>query len=109
MQKIKKGDTVQIIAGRDKGKTGKVLKVFPKEGKLKVEGVFVHQRHLKAGANQNMPNGGKIERPSNISISNVKFYSEKLGKAVRVGFKQNENGEFIRVARGSNGDGAELD
>jgi ribosomal protein L24 len=56
-----------------------------------------------------MPNGGKIERPSNIAISNVKFYSEKLGKAVRVGFKQTDSGEFVRVARGSNGDGAELD
>jgi len=109
MQKIKKGVTIQVIAGRDKGKKGKVLKVLPKEGKLLVEGVFVHKRHLKAGANQNLPNGGIIERPSNIAISNVKFYSEKLERPVRVGFKRKDNGEVVRVARGSHGDGAELD
>jgi large subunit ribosomal protein L24 len=109
MHKIKKGDTIQVIAGRDKGKRGKVLKVFPDEAKLHVEGVMVHKRHLKAGANQNLPNGGIVERPSKINISNVKFYSEKLGMPVRVGFEKNDGGEWIRVARGSKGNGAELD
>lgn len=109
MQKIKKGDTIQVIAGRDKGKRGKVLKVFPDEGKLQVEGVMVHKRHMRAGANQSLPNGGIIERPSKINISNVKFYSEKLGMPVRVGFEKNDSGELVRGARGSKGNGAELD
>ena len=82
MQKIKKGDTVQVVAGRDKGKRGKVLEVFPTEGKVRVEGVFVQKRHLKAGASQKIPNGGIIDKPGKIDVSNVKYYSDKLGRPV---------------------------
>ena len=114
MQKIKKGDMVEVIAGKDLGQKGKVLEVFPGEGKVRVEGVAIHHRHLKPGANPNQPNGGVVERPSKISISNVKFYSEKLGAAVRVGFEKNPNSQskhdrYIRVARGKEHNGAELD
>lgn len=109
MQKIKKGDLVQVIAGRDKGKRGKVLRVFPTEGKIEVEGVQIHKRHLKAGANQKIPNGGIIDRPSKIDVSNVKLFSEKLGRPVRVGIEVKENGEKVRVARGRHGEGIELD
>lgn len=108
MQKIKKGDTVQVMAGADKGKRGKVLQVFPKEGKVRVEGVFVHKKHLKPGVSQRMPNGGIVDRPGKIDISNVQFYSEKLGKAVRVGILTKDDGSKVRVARGS-GEGIELD
>lgn len=114
MQKIKKGDMVEVIAGKDLGKRGKVLAVFPSEGKVRVEGIAIHHRHLKPGANPNQPNGGVVTRPSKIAISNVKFYSEKLGAAVRVGFEKNPNSQnkhdrYIRVARGKEHNGAELD
>ncbi len=115
MQKIKKGDTVQVIAGRDKGKRGKVLEVFPEEGMLRVEDVFVQKRHLKAGANPRIPNGGIIDKPAKIDISNVKFYSEKLGRPVRVGFRAEPHPNkphknvLSRVARGKHGESVDLD
>ena len=120
MAKIKKGDTVKVITGKDRGKTGKVLSVHPEEDKVTVEGVMVHKRHLRAGASQKIPNGGIIDRPSKIHISNVKLYSEKLGKAVRVGVavrhekvtkadgSEGEKRVSTRVARGKHGGGAEL-
>lgn len=108
MQKIKQGDTVQIIAGRDKGKRGKVLDVFPDIGKVKVEGVAVQKRHLKAGANQKYPNGGIVEKEAKISLSNVMFYSEKLQKPVRVGIAETD-GKKVRVARGQRGENVVLD
>lgn len=109
MPKIKKGDTVVVVAGRDKGKRGKVLDVFPEEGKVRVEDVFVQKKHLKAGASQKIPNGGIIDRAGKIDVSNVKFYSEKLGRPVRVGYKTREDGNKVRVARGRHGEGVELD
>lgn len=104
MQKIKKGDTVQVIAGKDKGKRGKVLEVFPDQGRVRVDGIAIHKKHLKPGANQRMPNGGIIDRPSKISLSNVMFYSEKLDRPVRVGIKDLGDGKKVRVARGPHGD-----
>ena len=109
MRKIKKGDLVEVIAGRDKGKRGKVLDVFISEGKIRVDQVFIQKRHLKAGANQKLPNGGIIDKPGKIDISNVKFYSEKLGRPVRVGFAVREDGSKVRVARGKHGEAVELD
>lgn len=109
MQKIKKGDTVEVITGKDKGKRGKVLELYASEGKLKIEGVAVQKRHLKAGANQKIPNGGIIDKPAKVDISNVKFYSEKLGKAVRVGIEVREDGSKVRVARGRHGERTPLD
>jgi large subunit ribosomal protein L24 len=109
MQKIKKGDTVQVIAGKDKGKKGKVLEVLPDEGLVRVEGIAVVKRHLKPGANQKFPNGGIIDKPARISLSNVMFYSEKLGRPVRVGIKSLGDGKKVRVARGRGAEQIELD
>ena len=109
MNKLKKGDLVQVVAGRDKGKRGRVVAVFPSEGKIRIEDVFVQKKHLKAGANQRLPNGGIIDRPGKIDISNVKFYSEKLGRPVRVGFSVRDDGAKVRIARGRHGEGIELD
>lgn len=109
MQKIKKGDTVQVIAGRDKGKRGKVLDVFPDEGLVKVEGIAVQKRHLKPGANQKFPNGGIIDKEAKISLSNVMFYSEKLSRPVRVGISTGVDGKKVRVARGQKGENVTLD
>jgi len=108
MQKIKKGDLVEVIAGRNKGEKGRVLEVFRDEQKIRVEGIFVQKRHVKAGARQNMPSGGILDRPGKIHISNVRLYSEKLEKGVRVGFKKLENGDMVRVARGRKVSGTEL-
>jgi|JI102314A1RNA_FD_contig_111_283700_length_6354_multi_3_in_0_out_0_11 large subunit ribosomal protein L24 len=109
MQKIKKGDTVQVIAGRDKGKKGKVIEVYPEEQLVRVEGVAVQKRHLKPGANQKHPNGGIIEREAKVSLSNVMFYSEKLSRPVRVGISVGADGKKVRVARGQKGENVALD
>jgi ribosomal protein L24 len=67
-QKIKKGDMVEVIAGRNKGEKGRVLEVSMAEGKVRVEGVFVQKRHVRAGARQNMPNGGVSTFRTSVSI-----------------------------------------
>ena len=90
--KIKKGNTVLIISGKDRGKKGKILKVFPKESKILVEGINLkkkHQRPKKAGEK-----GQIVEIPTPIYVSNVKLICPKCGKAVRVGFKFIENKKF---------------
>lgn len=107
--KIKKGDTVMVMAGRDKGKRGVVLSVHPSEDRVVVEGVNLQKRHIKANVRPSLPQGGVIERPGKIHISNVRLYSEKLGRPVRVGFEVREDGAKIRVARGRDGGGTELD
>ena len=109
MQKIKKGDTVQVTRGRDKGKRGKVLEVFPETGRVRVDGVQVQKRHLRPGANQKFPNGGIIDRYGKISLSSVMFFSDKLGRPVRVGIKTLEDGKKVRVARGKGTESVELD
>jgi large subunit ribosomal protein L24 len=81
--KIKKGDTVKVIAGKDNGKEGKVVSVDPKNGKVLVEGVNMITKHAKpSGANQN---GGIIHKEAAIEISNVMYLHK--GKPTRVGFK----------------------
>ena len=92
MQKIKKGDTVQIIAGKDKGAEGKVVSVDPKNGKVVVEGLNMVTKHAKPS--QANPNGGIVEKEAPIDISNV-MYCEK-GERVRVGFKV-EDGKKVRI------------
>ncbi len=90
--KIKKGDTVLIISGKDKAKRGKVLNVFPKERKVLVEGVFLRKKHLKP--KKSGEKGQVIEMPSSISISNVKLICPKCDKAGRVGYKIIESGKI---------------
>lgn len=90
--KIKKGDTVLIISGKDRGKTGKVLKVFPEEEKILVENINLrkkHRRPRKAGEK-----GQIIEFPSPIWASNVKIVCPKCGKASRIGIKINESRKY---------------
>lgn len=83
--KIKKGDTVLIISGKDRGKKDKVLQVFPKENRILVAQVNLrkkHQKPKKAGAK-----GQVIQMPGSISISNAKLICPKCGKATRAGYK----------------------
>jgi large subunit ribosomal protein L24 len=107
--KVKKGDLVEVITGKNKGQKGKVLEVFGDEDRVIVEGVNVQKRHVKAGARQSMPQGGILDRPGKIHVSNVRLYSDKLEKGVRVGFKVLEDGSKVRVARGRNAGDTVLD
>jgi large subunit ribosomal protein L24 len=106
--KIKKGDLVEVITGKDKGKRGRVLEILPDENRVVVEGVNVQKRHIKAGARQSMPQGGILDKPGKIHLSNVRFFSDKLDAGVRVGFTVKEDGTKVRVARGAS-NGTELD
>ena len=83
--KIKTGDKVRIIAGKDKGKEGKVIQVFPKLQKVVVEGLNMATRHLRSQRRGQA--GQKIQFPSPVHISNVKLVSPKSGKTGRVGTK----------------------
>lgn len=83
--KIKKGDKVRIISGKDVGKLGTVLRVLPKENKVVVEGVSIVKRHVKPGTVSK--EGGVIKKEAPIHISNVMYYDEELGKGVRLGTK----------------------
>ena len=92
--KIKKGDTVKVIAGKDKDKEGKVISVDVKNGKVIVEGVNVVTKHTKpSAANQN---GGIIQKEAPIDLSNVMYVHK--GKATRIGFKV-ENDKKVRFAK----------
>ena len=94
MQKIKKGDTVQIIAGKDKGQEGKVVSVNPKTGRVVVEGLNMVTKHTKPS--QANPNGGIVEKEAPIDISNVMLVVD--GKTTRVGFDF-KDGKKVRVAK----------
>ena len=97
--RIKKGDTVTVIAGREKGKTGKVLNVFPGAGKVTVEKLNIVKRHSKP--TQKHKQGGILEREAPFSISNVMIYSQGVEKASRVGIKLLDDGRRVRVLRKS--------
>ena len=93
---VKKGDEVIVIAGKDKGKTGKVIQVIPSQDKVVVEGVAVVKRHTKP--TQKMPQGGIIEKEAAIHVSNVMPFCSTCKKGVRVAHTI-ENGTKTRVCR----------
>jgi len=94
---VKKGDTVIVISGKDKGKKGKVLSVLPKEGKVTVEGVNVVTKHQKPG--RKAMQAGIIHFEAPIYSSKVMLFCEKCKKGVRVGKKILETGEKVRFCR----------
>ena len=96
--KIKTKDKVIVLTGRDKGKTGEVLKVFPKENRAVVQGVNVVKKHQRASARSQ---GGIIEMEAPINVSNLAHVDPKDGKPTRVGFKVLEDGRKVRVAKRS--------
>ncbi|MFC5586016.1 50S ribosomal protein L24 [Nitratireductor kimnyeongensis] len=98
MQKIKKGDNVVVLAGKDKGRTGEVVKVMPKEDKALVRGVNLVRRHQKQSA---QADGGIITKEAPIHLSNLALADPKDGKPTRVGFKVQEDGKKVRVAKRS--------
>jgi large subunit ribosomal protein L24 len=95
--KIKKGDRVIVLAGRDKGKTGEVLKMLPSANRAVVQGVNVMKRHTRPSqANA----GGIIEKEASINLSNISHIDPQDNKATRIGFRE-ENGRKIRFAKRS--------
>jgi large subunit ribosomal protein L24 len=98
--KIKKNDQVAVIAGRDKGKRGRVLEVAPVTGKIKVEGVGIIKRHQKANPQSNR-GGGIIEKEAFINISNVQLIDPQSGKPTRVRYLVESDGSKTRVAAAS--------
>jgi large subunit ribosomal protein L24 len=96
--KIKKGDHVIVIAGRDKGKHGEVVEMFPKDSRAIVRGVNVVRRHQKQTA---ALEGGIISKEAPIQISNLALEDPKDGKPTRVGFRVEKDGKKVRVAKRS--------
>jgi large subunit ribosomal protein L24 len=97
-QKIKKGDHVIVLTGRDKGKHGEVVEVRPKESRAVVRGVNVVRRHQRQTAQQE---GGIISKEAAIHLSNLAIEDPKDGKPTRVGFKLLDDGRKVRVAKRS--------
>ena len=96
--KIKKGDKVIVITGKDKGKTGEVVKAMPKENKVIVAGINMAKRHQKP-SQENA--GGIISKEMPIHVSNVALIDPKSGKATRVAMRLEEGGRKVRVAKRS--------
>ena len=94
MQRIKKGDDVVVIAGKDKGKRGSVLSVMP-DGRLVVSDVNMVKRHTKPNPNRGVP-GGIIDKEMPIHPSNVMLFNPQTSKGDRVGFKTLEDGRKVR-------------
>lgn len=94
--RIKKGDTVKIIAGKDKGKTGEVLAVFPKENRLIVSGCNMITKHQKPSVKNNT--GGIIHKEAPLHVSNVMYYDKSRKVASRLRYLVLENGKKVRVA-----------
>jgi large subunit ribosomal protein L24 len=95
--KLKKGDTVEVITGKDKGKQGEIEYVFPKSNKIIVQGINIAAKHSKPSrANEQ---GGIIDKDMPLDASNVMLVHK--GKKVRVGYKVNDDGTKVRIARPS--------
>ena len=93
--KIRKGDTVVVLSGKDKGKTGEVIRSMPKESKVIVKDLNVHARHRKP--TQQSPQGGIERKEAPLHVSNVAVADPKSGKATRVRFEERD-GKKVRVA-----------
>ncbi|MCU9594042.1 50S ribosomal protein L24 [Caldibacillus thermolactis] len=100
---VKKGDKVKVITGKDKGKTGVILKALPKKDRVIVEGVNIVKKHAKPS--QDNPQGGIIEMEAPIHVSNVMIIDPKTGEPTRISYKF-EDGKKVRIAKKS---GAVLD
>ena len=103
--KIKKGDTVEVISGKDAGKQGRVLVVDRSRERLVIEGVNMIKRHTRPNPQKNIK-GGVVEREASIHASNVMVISPDSGKRSRIGFRVLDDGRKVRVAKV---DGAILD
>lgn len=98
MQKIKKGDKVVVLTGRDKGRTGEIVKMMPKDSKAVVRGINLVRRHQKQSATTE---AGIITKEAPIHVSNLALADPKDGKPTRVGFRFLDDGKKVRVAKRS--------
>ena len=96
--KVRKGDTVAVVTGREKGRTGEVLRAIPKERRVVVQGVNMVKRHTRPSP---ASPGGVIEKEATLHISNVALIDPKDGKPTRVGFRRLEDGRKVRYAKRS--------
>jgi large subunit ribosomal protein L24 len=101
--KIRKGDRVRVLQGKDRGKTGEVSRVLPKERKVIVDGINVAKKHQKA--TRSTMQGGIIDKDMPLDVSNVAVISPKDGKPTKVGYKFDKDGNKVRICRRT---GAEL-
>ncbi len=106
MQKIKKGDKVVVTAGKDKGRSGKVLQVMPKDDRAVVEGINMIKRHQRQTASQE---AGIVSKEASIHLSNLSVTDPKDGKPTRVGFKIVGEGEKARKVRVAKRSGEQID
>ena len=97
--RIRKGDNVIVLTGKDKGRKGKVIKSIPDENRVVVEGINIHSRHVKPS--QGDPQGGIKRTEAPIHVSNVAHVDPKDGKPTRVGFKDDGKGRKVRFAKRS--------
>jgi large subunit ribosomal protein L24 len=104
--RIKKGDTVFVLSGREKGKTGKVLDVDHEKERAVVEKLMIFKRHYKRGRNPAAPEGGIVETNGSIHLSNLALIDPDSKKPTRIGTKLLDNGKRVRVAKRS---GAQID
>ncbi len=102
--KVHKGDTVLVIAGKDKGAKGKVIQAYPKENRVLVEGVNRIKKHTAVSANQRgAQSGGIVTQEASIHVSNV-MVVDSDGAPTRVGYRTDENGKRVRISRKSGKD-----
>jgi len=106
MKKVRKNDSVLIISGNDRGKKGKVLKVFPKRDRIIVEGVNLIKKHTRP--TQQLPQGGIIQKEAPIHISNVKVIAPKTNIPTRIGIKILKDRSKVRFAKHEDCDGEEI-
>ena len=99
MQKIKKGDEVIVLAGRDRGKRGSILQI-QKDGRALVDSVNIVKKHVRPNPNKG-DTGGIVEREAPIDMSNIAIYNSKTDKADRVGVQINDDGKKIRIFKSS--------
>jgi large subunit ribosomal protein L24 len=101
MRKIKKDDEVVVIAGKDKGRRGTVIRVMPKEDRLIVEGINMVKRHTKPNPQAGV-SGGIIEKEAPLHVSNVAVFNPVTEKPDRVGFRTLEDGRKVRFFKSNN-------
>lgn len=97
--KIKKGDTIYVLAGKDKGRTGKVVKIYPKSEKVLIENINMYKKHMQKS--EQMPKGGVVDVARPLNVSNVMTMCQKCKKPTRIGYLLNDK-KKIRICKKCN-------
>ncbi|MCF7836069.1 MAG: 50S ribosomal protein L24 [Candidatus Marinimicrobia bacterium] len=95
--RLKKGDKIFVVSGKDKGKTGKITKALPEFGKIVVEGINIRKKHTRP--KKEGQKGQVVQIPAPLDVSNVRLICEKCGKATRVGYKVLDDGKKVRTCK----------